>query len=93
VGKTYLVNVLIACIQHNFAIVPGTSPVLVCAPTGPAARNVRGQTIHSLLSIPVQPFTEYEPLQSYFLQMLRDTFKGVHTLVIKYGFSTAVNYY
>ena len=57
-------------------------PVKVCAPTGTAARNIKGRTIHSLLKIPVTRYNNYVPLHPQALQVLRVEFHGVHTLVI-----------
>ena len=53
-GKSFLMNVIIAYIQHLHAILCGK--FLVTAPTGTAARNIHGQTIHSLLNIPVTTY-------------------------------------
>ena len=49
VGKSYLVELLICWINLKCSVIPGTQPVVVCAPTGTAARHVGGRTIHSLL--------------------------------------------
>ena len=81
VGKSFLVNVIISRLEHS-PIIPGHMPVKVCAPTGTAARNVKGRTIHSLLKIPVSKYNNYVPLHPHALQLLRVEFHGVHTLVI-----------
>ena len=81
-GKSYLINLIIAYLQHSHYIVLGTSPVLVAAPTGTAARNVRGSTLHSLFRIPVSYYHVYEPLLPRNLATLQDKFSGVHTLII-----------
>lgn len=47
---------------------PGSNQVVVCAPTGTAARSIQGLTLHSLLSIPVQNYTTYEELSSFMLK-------------------------
>ena len=82
VGKSFLINIIIAYLQHNHAEISGFSPVLICAPTGTDARNVHGQTVHSLLNIPVSRYIQYEPLLPYMLQTRREVFHGVHTLII-----------
>ena len=82
-GKTFLINSVISYLQLYHPILQGVSPVLVCAPTGTAARNVKGSTIHSLLKIPVQQYMNYEPISNpVILKALRDAFAGVHTLII-----------
>ncbi len=42
-GKSVLINTLVACIRRMFK---KNDSVLVAAPTGAAAHNIRGQTIH-----------------------------------------------
>ena len=81
-GKSYLTNILIAYLQHYHVLSPGKSPVLVCAPTGTAARNIFGQTIHSLLCIIPDPYLSYSPLSGLTLAKVRSSFNGVHTLII-----------
>lgn len=56
----------------------------MCAPTGLAAHNVHGQTIHSLLSLPLQHGYEpsYEVISQQTLKKLCEKFKGVHTILI-----------
>lgn len=82
VGKSFTIRMIIAYLQLFHSIIPGTSPVKICAPTGTAARNVHGKTIHSLLKIPVSKYLQYECLQPYHLKCLSSEFAGVHTLVI-----------
>ena len=82
VGKSFIINVIIAYIEHSHAILPGKSPVLVFGPTGTAARNIHGQRVHSLLKIQVNTYNEYIPLYPQVLQRLRNNFLSVHTLII-----------
>ena len=51
-GKTYLINAIRGRLRE-MAGVGSKSPVLVIAPTGVAAFNIMGITIHSALSIPI----------------------------------------
>ena len=81
VGKSFLVNIIISRLEHSH-VIPDCMPVKVCAPTGTAARNIKGRTIHSLLKIPVTRYNNYVPLHPQALQVLRVEFHGVHTLVI-----------
>ena len=60
----------------------GLSPVKCCSPTGTAARHIYGQTIHSLLHIPVDKYLNYAGLTAYTLASLRRKIIGVHTVVI-----------
>ncbi len=60
VGKTFLTRLIIAYLQLQTSTLHGVNPVRICAPTGTAARNIQGQTIHSLLAIPVQQYITYE---------------------------------
>jgi len=47
-GKSFLINVL-----RKFIIKSLGKHVVVAGPTGVAARNVNGKTVHSLLNLPV----------------------------------------
>jgi hypothetical protein len=82
VGKSFTINMLIGYLQLYHSTITGASPVKICAPTGTAARNIHGKTIHSLLKIPVNKYLQYECLQPYHLRCLRLEFAGVHTIVI-----------
>ncbi|CAG8683860.1 9357_t:CDS:1, partial [Cetraspora pellucida] len=54
-GKSHLIKIIRDCLQEMARIynVNTQSPVLVFAPTGVAAFNIHGTTIHSALSIPI----------------------------------------
>ena len=84
VGKTYLTRCICDWIRNTVYNIPGRDPIKVCAPTGVAAHNVQGFTIHSLLSLAVQHGYEsaYEDVSAKTLKKLRQRFNGVHTLVI-----------
>jgi len=69
VGKSYLINHLVKEVRHEFedASSGGDADlptVAVLAPTGIAAYNVNGCTLHSFFSLPVQHGTEkgFRPL-------------------------------
>jgi hypothetical protein len=51
-GKTFTLNLIKEQIRRAFIGVSGV--VRVCAPTGVAARLIRGQTLHSALKLPVR---------------------------------------
>ena len=51
VGKTFTTKTIVAYLQLFCAKVLNSNPVIVCAPTGTAANNINGQTLHSTLKI------------------------------------------
>ena len=51
-GKTYLINAIRGRLREMTGV-RFKSPVLVLAPTGVAAFNINGITVHSALSIPI----------------------------------------
>lgn len=58
--------------------------MLVTAPTGVAARNVLGFTLHSVFKLPVQRGYEEEchTLNNAEFKKLRQFFYGIHTIII-----------
>jgi ATP-dependent exoDNAse (exonuclease V) alpha subunit len=52
-GKSYLIEVIIELIRLTQAVRSGHDPVIVCAPTGLAAKNVNGETIHRSFFLPI----------------------------------------
>lgn len=63
VGKSHLtrlvINWLRLCTSKQF----GVDTVMVCAPTGTAAKNINGKTLHSALNLPVQHGSQPELTQ------------------------------
>ena len=51
-GKTYLIKGIKGRLRE-MAVIGSKSPAIVLAPTGVAAFNIKGTTIHSTLSIPI----------------------------------------
>ncbi len=79
-GKSYMINMLSSHLQQCR---PGQkSPILRAAPTGVASNQINGQTLHSLLRLPIdgcyRPLTESPTV----LQNLQRVFAGVRYLVI-----------
>ena len=72
----------VAFLQIETSVTAGISPVKCCAPTGTAAKHICGQTIHSLLNIPVDKYLNYASLSALQLQTLRIKFVGVHNIII-----------
>ena len=57
--------------------------VLMLAPTGKAAYNIKGNTIHSAIAIPAcQSLKDYKPLDSSRLNTLRCQLGGVRLIYI-----------
>ena len=70
-GKSYL----IWCLQKLLG-----DHVRVTAPTGVAAYNVHGHTLHSLLSIPVRG--EFRDIEGQRLHTLQESLAGVRYIVL-----------
>ena len=83
-GKSFLLQTIVEWLRLCHSAQPETECVIVCAPTGVAARNVKGYTLHNIFKLPVQH--GYEPdfheLPSYTLKKLRQLFFNVHTVII-----------
>ena len=70
-AKSFLIN----CLRHLLG-----QNVLIVTPTGVAAFNVEGETLHSLLSLPTTG--EFKPLEGQRLQKLQEKWKDVRYLII-----------
>ena len=83
-GKSHLIK----CIYHQAAKLlrnpdsPSETKILLTAPTGTAAFNIKGFTVHSALKIPRQPNNIYEPLSCEALNTLQSQLAGLNILVI-----------
>jgi len=80
-GKTYLIK----GIRNRLREMTGTgskSPVLVLAPTGVAAFNINGMTIHSTLSIPIITDNKRLDINGERLKMLQDRLQNVEYIII-----------
>ena len=64
VGKSHLIKCVYgACTKIlRRSESPGDVTVLLLAPTGTAAHNINGQTIHSVFKIPPEQSYQYQPL-------------------------------
>jgi ATP-dependent DNA helicase PIF1 len=58
-----------------------SSPVLRAAPTGVAAHNIMGKTLHSLFKLPVKK-SDFQPLAKAAIKSMQAQWKGVKYLVI-----------
>jgi ATP-dependent DNA helicase PIF1 len=87
-GKSYMVKILSAHLHRQAARLADRpfaqvkSPILRAAPTGVASNQINGQTLHSLLRLPVDG--NFRPLtdQPAVLSNLQRVFLGVNYLVI-----------
>ena len=70
-GKSYLIHCLRLLLGNR---------VCVAAPTGVAAFNIEGHTLHSLLSLPVKG--DYKDLEGECLHQLQQSLAGVDYLII-----------
>ena len=79
-GKTYVLLKICSRLQELALAANRPSPVFRCAPTGIAAFNILGKTLHSLLRVPVKgrPFDSSNAT----LLSLQSTFRGCQFLII-----------
>jgi len=80
-GKSYVVNILCAHLQTKASGHGQPVPVLRAGPTGIAALNVMGRTLHNLFRLPLKT-GDMEELGSAGLTACQNTFKGVQYLLI-----------
>ena len=85
-GKSHLVRTIVDMAQRELCALsesPDQLTVLVMAPTGIAALNIDGMTIHHALSIPAQvKNNEYPPLAYEKLAAARHLFQNLYLIVI-----------
>ncbi|XP_062615938.1 uncharacterized protein LOC134277623 [Saccostrea cucullata] len=86
VGKSVVVRALYEALTRHYCSTEGENPddckVLLCAPTGKAAFNIKGQTIHSAFKIPASQGFNCKPLDSESLNTLRTKYKYLSTVII-----------
>ena len=78
-GKSYLIKGLSSYVKQVFG-----SDVALMAPTGIAAANINGMTLHRLLQLPVQhgAVPSYVPLDDESLQKIHHLFKDVKLFIL-----------
>ncbi|EAQ83491.1 hypothetical protein CHGG_09895 [Chaetomium globosum CBS 148.51] len=81
-GTSYMVKVISSHLQAEAASYGRVSPIVRAAPTGVASNQIGGQTLHSLLRLPVDG--NYRSLSETptTLNALQRGFRGIHYLVI-----------
>ena len=79
-GKSYLIN----CLRKTMTERYSSQAIEVCAPTGTAAFNISGKTIHSAFSLPVPlPMsTDLKPLSAPSLLQLQERLGSVRLIII-----------
>ena len=87
VGKSTLIKALYEGLVRNFNSLPSTNPditkVLLTAPTGKAAHNIHGMTLHSAFALPVTEFGGEMPnLSSSVLNTLRSKLLCLKLIII-----------
>ena len=78
-GKSYLIKAIRGRLQAMAG--NGKSPVIVVAPTGVAAFNIDGGTIHSTLSIPIMDGKKFD-LNNISLKQLQERLQDVMYIII-----------
>jgi len=78
-GKSFLIKTIKCWIKQNLK-----KDIAIGAPTGIAAFNIDGLTVHRLLQLPVEhgQTPKYKPLANHVLKVLRAEFKDVVLFVI-----------
>lgn len=75
VGKSVVTTTIYHGLMRYYNSQPGGDPdtikILLCAPTGKAAYNIKGSTIHSTFCIPIGQGFSYKPLDSQQLSIMR----------------------
>ncbi|CAG7821112.1 unnamed protein product [Allacma fusca] len=83
VGKSYLIKII--CNHIKFLTFGDLSnPVIVAAPTGVAARAVKGTTLHKAFKLPVEKDSavQHKPLRGLQLQNLRNSIRNLKLVII-----------
>lgn len=86
VGKSVLLKALYQALLKFYSHKPGENPdncqVLVCAPTGKAAYNVGGLTVHSAFNIPADQGFKFKPLDMQQLLSYQTKYKNFKMVFI-----------
>ena len=80
-GKTFLIMCLRKFCMDKFGG-DSTRYVKVCAPTGTAAYNISGETLHRTLALPVPLTNELPDLKAEQLQVLQTRLEGLRLLIV-----------
>ena len=85
-GKSVLIRALYQALLKYFNHArhedPGTVKLLLCAPTGKAAHNIGGNTIHSAFCIPASQGFQFKPLDMQQLNTMRAHMHDLKIVII-----------
>ncbi len=81
-GKTYLIRAICQELRQMAREAGEPDPVRVLAPSGVAAWNIGGRTLHSSLAVPASASASVTPLEGTRLANLQRHWKGVHFVII-----------
>jgi len=79
-GKSYVITMISAHLQYRAQLAGRGNPIFRAAPTGVAAFNIQGRTLHGLLHLPVK--RAFVPLSSTSLFDVQADFKDCQFLII-----------
>lgn len=86
VGKSVVTRAIYQALIRCFNIEAGSNPdeikILLCAPTGKAAHNINGNTLHSTFCIPANNGFAYKPLSMEQLNVFRMKYKSLKCIII-----------
>lgn len=86
VGKSLLLKACYQALLKYYSHKPGENPdemkVLLCAPTGKAAYNIGGITIHAAFCIPAVQGFKYKPLDMQQLSSFQTKYKSLKVVFI-----------
>lgn len=80
IGAIY--QALIKYFNHVQTEDPDTEKVLLCAPTGKAAHNIGGKTVHSAFCIPANQGFQFKPLDMQQLNTMRARYRDLKVVII-----------
>jgi hypothetical protein len=81
-GKSHVIHLFSSKLDELAASKGHLSVVVRCAPTGVAANNINGYTLHSLLRLPISKSQELEPLVNGALTSLQNKLRQFRYLVL-----------
>ncbi len=84
-GKSFLINILARALRQEFCQETGSADsVLLVAPTGIAAYNISGSTLHRVFKLPIQHevHTPYKALEKMPLKEVRMLFRNVRLVIM-----------
>ena len=86
VGKSLLIKTLHQALLRELCTKAGEDPsdirILLCAPTGKAAFNISGQTVHTAFRIQANKYSNYKPLDCDNLNTMRTRYANLSVVII-----------